>query len=335
VDAVQARAANRSMNAIPYRKAVRADLCELTPRWAISALIAVLVLVSPLRARAQVTTFAGVVIENTCKAQVFEPEDQKWHVLVSPKGSHRPLIAGEILKCSSASGSLTLLDSQTYTTISGTQTHKVEVSSVLNEVIRYAEPAFTRGESPAETIFSSPPSGGTIEPERFVVRWSPPGGIGEVTLSVAPEHGDLPLYQSGRFQGSSASFDSQELRDALANYRDRNGFAPLVLRLSDTEGHEYRVSFSVLTPPNQKRLAQELAEWDAKDGLVRHLGRASVYSDFGLYSEAAAESELALKESPKSSLLLQLTANAERRTGNLPRANELEGELKQMSAKVQ
>ena len=142
-------------------------------------------------------------------------------------------------------------------------------------------------------------------------------------------------FQSGHFEASSASFDSQELRDALANYRDRNGFAPLVLRLSDTEGHEYHVSFSVLTPPNQKRLAQELAEWDAKDGLVRHLGRASVYFDFGLYSEAAAESELALKESPKSSLLLQLTANAERRTGNLPRASELEGELKQMSAKVQ
>jgi len=120
------------MNAIPYRKAVRADLCKLTPRWAIAALIVVPVLVSPLRARAQVTTFAGVVIENTCKAQVFEPEDQKWHVLVSPKGSHRPLIAGEILKCSSTSGSLTLLDSQTYTTISGAQTHKVEVSSVLN-----------------------------------------------------------------------------------------------------------------------------------------------------------------------------------------------------------
>ncbi|MGC1684099.1 MAG: hypothetical protein WA734_00620 [Candidatus Acidiferrales bacterium] len=323
------------MNAIPYRKAVRADLCKLTPSWYIPAFIAVAILLSPLGSRAQVTTFAGVVIENTCKAQVFEPEDQKWHVLVSPKGSHRPLIAGEILKCGSTSGSLTLLDSQTYTTISGMQTHKVEVSSVLNEVIRYAEPAFTRGESPVETIFSSPPSGGTVEPERLVVRWRPPAGIGEVTLSVAPESSDLNLFESGRFEASSAAFDSQELRDALAKYRDRNGFAPLVLRLRDAAGHEYRVSFSVLTPPNQKRLVQELAEWDAKDGLVRHLGRASVYSDFGLYSEAAAESELALKESPKSSILLQLAASAERRTGNLPRASELEGELKQMAAKVQ
>jgi hypothetical protein len=323
------------MNAIPYRKAVRADLCKLTPHWAIPALIAVVILVLPLCSRAQVTSFAGVVIENTCKAQVFEPEDQKWHVLVSPKGSHRPLIAGEILKCGSTSGSLTLLDSQTYTTLSGTQTHKVEVSSVLNEVIHYAEPAFTRGGSPPETIFSSPASEGTIEPERFIVHWIPPAGIGDVELSVAPESGGLRLFSSRHFPGSSANFDSQQLRDALANYRDRNGFAPLVLRLRDADDHEYLVSFSVLTPPNQRRMEQELAAWEAKDGLVRHLGRASVYSDFGLYSEAAAESELALKESPKSSLLLQLTANAERRTGNTARANELDGEVKQMSAKVQ
>ncbi len=323
------------MNAIPYRKAVRADLRQHTFRWAIPAIVAAAVFVLPLRSRAQVTSFAGVVIENTCKAQVWEPEDQKWHMLVSPKGSHRPLIAGEILKCGSTSGSLTLLDSQTYTTLSGTQTHKVEVSSVLNEVIHYAEPAFTRGESPAETIFSSPPSDGTIEPERFIVRWSPPAGIGEVELTVGPENGGVRLFTSRPFPGSSATFDSQGLRDALANYRDRNGFAPLTLHLRDASDHDYRVTFSVLTPPNRKKMELELAGWDAKDGLVRHLGRASVYSDFGLYFDAAAEFELALKESPKSSLLLQLTANAERRTGNSSRASELDGEVKQMSAKVQ
>ncbi|MGC1582442.1 MAG: hypothetical protein WA766_13230 [Candidatus Acidiferrales bacterium] len=323
------------MNEIPYRKAVRADLCKHTLRWVIPAIIAAAAVVSPLHTHAQVTTFAGVVIENTCKAQVFEPEDQKWHALVSPKGSHRPLIAGEILKCSSTSGSLTLLDSQTYTTISGTQTHKVEVSSVLNEVIRYAEPAFTRDRSPAETIFSSPPSEGTIEPERFIGRRSPPAGVGDVELSIAPESCGGRLFTSRHFPGSSATFDSQQLRDALASYRDRNGFAPLVLRLRDADDREYRVTFSVLTPPNQRKLEQELAAWEAKDGLVKHLGRASAYSEFGLYSEAAAESELALKESPKSSLLLQMTADAERRTGNSARASELDGELKQMMAKVQ
>ncbi len=107
------------------------------------------------------------------------------------------------------------------------------------------------------------------------------------------------------------------------------------MRLRDTAGQEYSVSFTVLTPPNTKKLVQDLAKWDSKDALVRHLGRGSVFSNYALYYEAAEESELALKESPKSALLLQLTANAERRTGNAARAAELERELSQVTAKAQ
>jgi hypothetical protein len=105
--------------------------------------------------------------------------------------------------------------------------------------------------------------------------------------------------------------------------------------MADTLGHHYDVTFSVLTPRDTKKLQQDLEEWTDKDKLMRHLGRASAFAGFSLYSEAAEEYELALKDSPGSVLLVQLAASAERRTGNIPRASELDGQLKQMMAKVQ
>ena len=323
------------MSTIPHRNTVRALVCHASRKSIFTMILGAIGLFAPARAHAQATTFAGLVIENTCKAQVLEPNEKQWHALVSPRGCHRPLVSGEQLKCGSSSGSLTILDSKTYKTISGDQKYVVEISSVLNEVVEYSEPAFTRGEKPPDTIFFSPASEGTIQPEHFVVRWVPPPEIGDVALSVVPKSASKNILYSGHLAGASGALDSQQLRDALAMYRDRGGLDPLVLQLIDAKGDPYSVTFTVLTPPNAKKLTQALAEWDGKDSLVRHLGRSSVYSSFGLYYEAATESELALRESPKSRLLLQLTVNAERRTGNSVRANELETQLSQMTAKVQ
>jgi hypothetical protein len=323
------------MNATSNRNAVRENVSELARRWIIPALAVVALLILPLSAHSQGTMFAGVVVGNNCNAQVWEPDGTAWVKLNSPRGVPRPLVDGEKVKCAAPTGSLTIFVSKSYKTVSGSEIYRVQSGAVLSEVVKYSDLAATRGEQPPETIFYSPPSQGAIEPEHFVVRWNPPPGAGELTLSVAPENGGKDLCGSLSFAGSTKSVDSSELRDALAQYRDHGALDPLVMRLRDAEGQAYSVSFTVLTPPNAKKLTQDLAKWDSKDALVRHLGRGSVYSTYALYFEAAEESELALKESPKSALLLQLAANAERRTGNSARAAELERELSQVTAKAQ
>jgi hypothetical protein len=98
------------------------------------------------------------------------------------------------------------------------------------------------------------------------------------------------------------------------------------------EPHKWSGNVTISVKPEN---SDELLCCEGKDELVRHLGRASVFSSFDLFTEAAAEYEAALKKAPGSALLLEPALAAELRIGNLPRASELEGELKQISAKVQ
>jgi predicted Zn-dependent protease len=105
--------------------------------------------------------------------------------------------------------------------------------------------------------------------------------------------------------------------------------------MHDTAGNEYSVTFSLLTPPAQQKLDEALAVWKSKDPVVRHLGRASAFTAFGLYGDAADECELALKQAPESALLLEMTAEAQQRTGNTGRAAEITKKLEQLTAKSQ
>ncbi len=323
------------MNAFPHRAPIR-PIATKNSFFGISALFLVFAfLLAPLRANSQSSSFAGVVVENTCNAQIQEPAEATWKKIGPTRGVPRPLLDGERVMCSPHTpGSVTVLVSKIYKSVSGGEIYRVEMGTALTDVVNYSDLAATRGASYPSTIFTSPSSEGAVDPQNFVVRWTPPARIGEVLLAIAPKSGGDGLFSIGHISGSSGSFDSQPLRDALEKYRDRGGLDPLVLRLHDEAGQDYAVTFTVLTPPDQKKLARELAEWDSQSGIVQHLGRASVFSSLSLYSEAAAESELALKESPQSPLLLQLAANAELRTGNSARAGELEKQFSQLTAKA-
>jgi hypothetical protein len=198
---------------------------------------------------------------------------------------------------------------------------------------QYAEPASTRGASPRDTIFMSPPEDGKVEIDHLVVRWNPADLKGIVSFSLSPQGSEHELWRQEAYPVAKGSLDSEGLRRALSAYRDRGSTAPLLLRMTDADRNTHEVSFSVLTPPDEESLQHLLAEWNSRDALVRDLGRASTYSSFGLYAEAAEACESALRQAPNSSLLLQLTAEAERRTGNSIRAGELTQQLERVMAK--
>jgi len=294
---------------------------------------AALLLCTPRIASAQQTAFAGMVTEMNCSAELMEPGAHAAKDLTLGRSGRRPLIDGEQLRCKGA-GSMTVMFAEGRQTITKDKGWvEVHQGKILQKMAESFEPASTRGASLRETIFMSPPQDGAAEIQNLVVRWNPANLNGDVTLSLSAQGNDRELWRQAGYPGAKGSLDSEELRRALAAYRDRGASAPLLLRMRDSAGNTHVVSFSLLTPPTEEELQQMLAEWNSRDTLVRELGRASTYSAFGLFVEAAQEYESALREAPNSSLLLQLTAEAERRTGNSVRADELTQILERVVAK--
>jgi len=325
------------MDAAMKSNSFRGDFGVAATRLAVGALGLVLFLGLPGRARGQHSSFAGWLLDVKCDAQFKESQTSTPPEVNLKPGQRRPLVAGESVHCQSGK-SLTILVVDGAQTVYPSKWVDIKPSGSAvdsKSMVRMFSPAFTRGAGPSQTIFVSPPSEGTVDPEHVIVRWKPPAGEGEVTFAVRPENSERLLCCEGTYPGSSGSLDSAELRAALTKYRDRGAREPLELLMHDASGHEYRVSFTVLTPPDAKKLQLELEEWDGKDELVRYLGRASVFDGFDLFTEAAADYETALKEAPNSPVLLRSTEEAERRTGNSARANELEGKLAQVMAKAQ
>lgn len=290
----------------------------------------------PQRAAAQAGAFAGIITDVKCNAQLIEAGSSTGQPLKLEPGEKRPVTAGEQVQCLTDGPGITLFVAGGPMTIKKENSpYTIRGGPILKEMAQYAQSAFTRGEAPRDTIFFSPSEGGTVDPRHLVVKWTPPPTIGAVTIAIAPENSEHPLCCRGTAPGETGVLDSPGVRDALMHYRDRGGAAPLELRMHDTAGNEFSVTFSVLTPPAQQKLDAALAGWKSKDLIVRHLGRASTFTAFGLYSDAADECELALKQAPDSALLLEMTAEAQQRSGNTARAAEISKKLQQVTAKSQ
>src|SRR5205823_10326408 len=107
------------------------------------------------------------------------------------------------------------------------------------------------------------------------------------------------------------------------------GAGNLLLDLTDDNGTETVVRFTLLPSRSEVPLDRELRAWDAEpeDSIMRYLGRAYTYRKFGMYSEAANECETALKLAPESRYLLVAVIEAERDTGNTARERELRKRL--------
>jgi hypothetical protein len=75
---------------------------------------------------------------------------------------------------------------------------------------------------------------------------------------------------------------------------------------------------------DERSLKQVLAFWQKDSGMMSyHLGRASVFSRYRLFTQVAEEYEAALRTAPGSRHLLKRTILAHCETGNFTRAMEL------------
>jgi hypothetical protein len=181
-----------------------------------------------------------------------------------------------------------------------------------------------RGES--SQVFA-PSHHSAVMPESFVIRWVP--GAAACTLSLTIKGvGNQLVWRQDNVIDSSGSLQSATAKRHLTRYRNLAGLGPLTLTLDDSCRGETQVTFSVLSVQNERLLEQELAFWDKEPGpLVRHLGRASAFSSYRMYPQAADEYEAALRAAPGSRDLLTKTIRAHRRTGNFTRAEVLEKRL--------
>jgi hypothetical protein len=181
----------------------------------------------------------------------------------------------------------------------------------------------------------SPSENSTVVPGQFSIRWVPSAVGCTLSLTIRDVGGNL-LWRREDVDGASGSLrDDGAVRvfdkgpgPALVSYRAETGRGPLTLQIDDSCGGENRVSFLLLSVKSEQSLERDLSSWGKEAGtLLQHLGRASVYSRYGVFQQAADEYESALRAAPESRHLLVRTIKAHRQTGNFLRARELEKRL--------
>ena len=164
-------------------------------------------------------------------------------------------------------------------------------------------------------------------PEQVVFRWTPSAAGCLLSLTIRDVGGGR-VWRREDVDGASGYLNDAAAKQALINYRAKTGRGPLTLQVKDTCGSDVQVSFLLLSVRSERSLKGELAFWGEGVGtLVKHLGRASVFSRYGVFPQAAEEYEAALRMAPDSRHLLIRTIIAHRQTGNFLRANQLEKQL--------
>jgi hypothetical protein len=159
---------------------------------------------------------------------------------------------------------------------------------------------------------------------KFDIRWN--RGVAMKSFSLVALEGQAKEIWKETFPSADATgrFSSKSANDALLKYRQEVGDGTLILKWENAAKEKGYVRFSILMPEEEARLQADLTEWEKEpEGLLRRLGRASVFDRHKMFSEAAEEYEAALKIAPKGHDLILRTAEAHRRTGNYARQEEL------------
>jgi hypothetical protein len=181
-----------------------------------------------------------------------------------------------------------------------------------------------RGET--SQVFS-PSDHSVVVPQQFNIRWTPSAAGCALSFIIKDVGGDK-VWEQDKVDGSSGFLNSDEARRKLTDYRAKTGQGPLTLTLDDSCGSENHVTFLLLSVTSEQTLNQDLAFWSKENGiLLSYLGRASVFSRYGMFPQAAEEYEAALKAAAHSRSLLIRTIIAHRQMGNFVRAEELEKRL--------
>jgi hypothetical protein len=179
--------------------------------------------------------------------------------------------------------------------------------------------------SPSQVF--SPADHSATTPRLFVMRWIPAMAKCTVSLAIKDIEGKS-IWEEEEIDGNLGAWNSSKAKEVLTRYRANGEESPLLLRLTDSCANQIDITFSLLSTQSEATLQAELAQWDKNPStLMLHLGRASVFESYRIFSEAAEEYEAALKVAPESRDLLIRTILAQRSTGNFNREEQLRKRL--------
>ena len=165
-----------------------------------------------------------------------------------------------------------------------------------------------------------------IRSETALFRW---GATNErVDISFSIEGKNETIWAKNNVDGKDRFFTSDEMKNVLREIRNKQPEAKVQLRIQTSLGTENVAVFRIFSSEQEMSLQEDLNGLKVAKGILLHLARADVFSDYKLYIEAASELEEALKLSPESIDLLNATASAQDRAGNFERRDEIDGQLK-------
>ena len=198
-------------------------------------------------------------------------------------------------------------------------------SSLGRALDRYSKPGNI--ERPTKSIIYSPAPDSAVDVQTMEIRWLPRPASQIVALEIREKEGNNSrIWRLAGINGSDGSLNAQEARSALRNYRASNGSGSLLLIISDQDGNESSVEFTVLSANEERKIGRELDEWEQptySGSLTRHIARAQTFASHNLMAEAAHEYDEALRLAPRSLALIKAALDAHIRTGNTIREQEL------------
>jgi len=200
---------------------------------------------------------------------------------------------------------------------------------VLEELRNYGLPGASRGGERATGIYS-PSDQSAVRLNKFQIRWIPLENNAPVFLSLETTSGKH-LWASDQLNGAGGKPSAVieiAARKALEDEQSGRGASTFSLVLREVSGVRRSVTFSLLSQKNEEEVSRALGEWEqTSDPLFRTIGRAYVLRHARLMAETAEEYEDALKLAPGSITLLNAAIDANEKSGNTARANELKKAL--------
>lgn len=191
----------------------------------------------------------------------------------------------------------------------------------ISEALRsYGRMGGTRGIASSILL---PAEGSVVRANQFEIRWLPPESGSAIEIVIRTKSGRV-LWQAFKVPGATGSLDLSVVREKLEQYRESGEHEALILSLRDSEKNESSVEFSLLSPHDDDELHQELEEWNEEtNGLVRYIGRASVFNRHRMLVEATKEYDAALALAPGSKDLLESAISAHHQIGDYVVEREL------------
>jgi len=275
-------------------------------------------------------TFAGVISKINCEGEIREAgaKELEKKKLKAEADKGRPVASGDCLRCVDA-GEIEINQGGAKLLNVKKEWVTIKPSKILASIHQYSEKGAARFS--AIPIFS-PSVGGAERVRDIVLRWQPTPGMDRVTVNIWSVSTGKKICCDGEYDGRKGVLDLAELRTALSPLREGDEkVRELVLEVRASPLRVARAEFEILSTTQEHELDVQLEEWQRKDKLLTHIGRAHVLLNYRLYSEAEQEWDAALAQEPRSPYLLSPALYAAQLAGNTSRAEELAARLKSSS----